>query len=233
MENPMPLTILITGANRGIGLALTEQYLNKGARVIATCRKPEAAKALQTLQKTHPQLTILQLDVTNILAINTLAKNFTDPIDILINNAGVGSRNDNLKEVELTPWLQIMQTNAFGPLALTRALLPNLRLGNQKKVIMMTSRIGSIADNSSGGSYAYRASKAALNTITKSLAIDLTVDGIKVLSIHPGWVQTDMGGPNALIDVHTSTAGMMREIDNLTMQKSGGFVSYNGEQIPW
>jgi NAD(P)-dependent dehydrogenase (short-subunit alcohol dehydrogenase family) len=229
----MPLTVFITGANRGIGLALTEQFLNTGAKVIAACRKPETAKSLQTLLNTHKELVILPLDVTNELGINSLSKNVTDPIDILINNAGIGSRNDNLKEVELTPWMKTMHTNAYAPLAITRVLLPNLRAGNQKKVIMITSRIGSIADNSSGGSYAYRASKAALNTISKSLAIDLAIDGIKVLSIHPGWVQTDMGGPNALVDVGSSAAGIMHEIGELTTQKSGGFVSYNGEMIPW
>ncbi len=228
-------TILITGTNRGIGLEFTRQFLARGARVIATCRNIEAASELKQLQSSHDGLEIRQLDVASTESMQDFVKQLADtPIDIFINNAGVyGPSNVKFGEVDAQMWADVLQVNSIAPLILSQLLMPNLRLGKDKKMLYLTSKMGSIGDNSGGGSYIYRSSKTALNSVIKSLAIDLAAEGFNAAVLHPGWVLTDMGGPNALIDTKTSVTGMLKVVDELDSESSGSFFNYDGSIIAW
>lgn len=228
-------TILITGTNRGIGLEFTRQYLARGDRVIATCRNIEAADELKQLQSSHDGLDIRQLDVASSESMHQFVQQLADtPIDIFINNAGVyGPRNSKFGEVDPQEWAEVLQVNSIAPLILSQLLMPNLRQGKDKKMLYLTSKMGSIGDNSGGGSYIYRSSKTALNSVIKSLAIDLAAEGFSAAVLHPGWVLTDMGGPNALIDTKTSVTGMVKVVDDLDLQSSGSFFNYDGSIIAW
>ena len=228
-------TILITGTNRGIGLEFTRQCLVRGDRVIATCRDIEAADALKQLSRSHDELEIRQLDVSSLESMQEFMQQLAGrPIDIFINNAGVyGPSNANFSEVDAQTWASVLQINSIAPLMLSQLLMPNLRQGKDKKMLYLTSKMGSIDDNSGGGSYIYRSSKAALNSVVKSLAIDLAGEGFSAALLHPGWVLTDMGGPNALIDTETSVTGMLKVVDDLGPQSSGSFFNYDGAIIPW
>ena len=229
-------TVLITGANRGIGLEFARQYLARGDRVLATCRDVVAASALQQLVgANHKQLVLLPLDVADDQSIAAFSQQLRDEaVDIFINNAGVyGPRDGKFGKVAGADWLHVLQVNAVAPLLLTQALMSNLRKGSSKKLVYITSKMGSIADNGGGGHYIYRSSKTALNMVVKSLAIDLAGAGFIAAVLHPGWVKTDMGGPNALIDTVTSVTGMVEVIDGLDQQQSGRFFNYDGSDIPW
>jgi NAD(P)-dependent dehydrogenase (short-subunit alcohol dehydrogenase family) len=228
-------TILITGTNRGIGLEFTKQYLARGDRVIATCRDIEAADALKKLRNDHDKLEVRQLDVSSAESILEFVQQLADtPIDIFINNAGVyGPRNVKFGEVDGQLWASVLQVNSIAPLMLSQLLMPNLRQGKDKKMVYLTSKMGSIDDNSGGGSYIYRSSKTALNSVVKSLAIDLAGEGFSAAVLHPGWVLTDMGGQNALIDTKTSVTGMLQVVDDLDPQSSGSFFNYDGSIIAW
>jgi NAD(P)-dependent dehydrogenase (short-subunit alcohol dehydrogenase family) len=228
-------TILITGTNRGIGLEFTKQYLARGDRVIATCRDIEAADALKKLRNDHDKLEVRQLDVSSAESILEFVQQLVDtPIDIFINNAGVyGPRNAKFGEVDGQLWASVLQVNSIAPLMLSQLLMPNLRQGKDKKMVYLTSKMGSIDDNSGGGSYIYRSSKTALNSVVKSLAIDLAGEGFSAAVLHPGWVLTDMGGQNALIDTKTSVTGMLQVVDDLDPQSSGSFFNYDGSIIAW
>ena len=228
-------TILITGTNRGIGLEFTQQCLARGDRVIATCRDIEAADALKQLRSDYDKLEIRQLDVSSTESMLEFVQLLADtPIDIFINNAGVyGPRNAKFGEVDGQLWASVLQVNSIAPLMLSQLLMPNLRRGKDKKMLYLSSKMGSIDDNSGGGSYVYRSSKTALNSAVKSLAIDLAGEGFSAAVLHPGWVLTDMGGPNALIDTNTSVAGMLKVVDDLDPQTSGSFFNYDGSIIAW
>jgi NAD(P)-dependent dehydrogenase (short-subunit alcohol dehydrogenase family) len=228
-------TILITGTNRGIGLEFTKQYLARGDRVIATCRDIEAADALKKLRNDHDKIEVRQLDVSSAESILEFVQQLVDtPIDIFINNAGVyGPRNAKFGEVDGQLWASVLQVNSIAPLMLSQLLMPNLRQGKDKKMVYLTSKMGSIDDNSGGGSYIYRSSKTALNSVVKSLAIDLAGEGFSAAVLHPGWVLTDMGGQNALIDTKTSVTGMLQVVDDLDPQSSGSFFNYDGSIIAW
>ena len=229
------VTVLITGANRGIGLEFAKQFLERGDQVLATCRDPQTgADGLKALQPAD-KLSLYELDVKQESSMTALAAALgNQPVDILINNAGVyGPRNSALTALEYDPWAEVMQVNAIAPLLLTRHLMKNLQAGKDKKLIYITSKMGSIADNQGGGSYIYRSSKAALNAAVRSLAIDLAGDGFQAALLHPGWVQTDMGGSSALINTETSVKGMMKIIDGLTPKNSGAFFAYDNKEIPW
>ena len=228
-------TILITGTNRGIGLEFTKQYLARGDRVIATCRDIEAADALKKLRNDYDKLEVRQLDVSSAESILEFVQQLVDtPIDIFINNAGVyGPRNAKFGEVDGQLWASVLQVNSIAPLMLSQLLMPNLRQGKDKKMVYLTSKMGSIDDNSGGGSYIYRSSKTALNSVVKSLAIDLAGEGFSAAVLHPGWVLTDMGGQNALIDTKTSVTGMLQVVDDLDPQSSGSFFNYDGSIIAW
>lgn len=226
-------TIFITGANRGIGLSLTQQYLESGHTVYSTYRDKNAAEALLTLSQAHSNLTCLELDVTNYLGVSKLADEI-EGIDILINNAGYyGPKGYGLGNTDVEEWRRVFETNTIAPLKLVEAFLPALSNGSLKKVACLSSRVGSMTENTSGGGYIYRSSKAALNSVVKSLSNDLTSQGFTVLALHPGWVQTEMGGPNALIDTQTSAAGLIQVIENSNTEVSGHFFNYDGSTIAW
>jgi len=228
-------TVLITGTNRGLGLEFTKQFLARGDSVIATCREPAAATELQALNVKHDNLNVLPLDVASTESMQAFVKQLDGiAIDVFINNAGVyGPSSVRFGEVDADVWASVLNVNAIAPIMLSQMLMPNLRAGKDKKMLYLSSKMGSIEDNGSGAGYIYRSSKTALNCVVKSLSIDLAPEGFTAAVLHPGWVLTDMGGANALIDTRTSVEGMMVVIDGLNAEQSGGFFSYNGSSIPW
>jgi len=229
------VSILITGTNRGIGLEFVKHYLKNNEKVIATYRNKNSAKDLLELKNTTSNLSLVELDVSNPNSINEFASKITDqPIDTFINNAGVfGPRNNEFGNFNAKEWLHVFNINTIAPLLITQKILKNLRLGKNKKLVFISSKVGSIEENTGGGMYIYRSSKTALNQVIKSLSIDFKDENFIAAALHPGWVQTDMGGPNALIDTKTSVKGMTEVIDSLVLKNSGRFYNYDGSSIPW
>lgn len=235
-------TVLITGANRGIGLTLTRQYAGDGWQVIATCRNPGAAADLTALAEAGPDIEIHALDVTDFDAIDALAEKLSGhAIDVLLNNAGrLGPREKQhsrdeqlLGSFDFEEFIAQFRVNALAPLAMAQAFADHVAASDQKKIVAVSSRVGSIACNESGGYYAYRASKAGLNAEFMSLSKDMAERGISVAVMHPGWVKTDMGGQDANIEVEESASGLRQVIAALTPETSGGFFNYDGTEIPW
>lgn len=224
----MTETVLITGTNRGIGLELCRQLSAKGMHVIATCR--HASKELKDLNVEI----IEDVEVSEPTSLAKLADTLKGRnIDWLINNAGIagGIGLGDIDDTAVDSFIRMYRVNSLGPLLVTQALLPNLHEGS--KVGIITSRMGSIDDNDSGGSYAYRMSKAAVNAAGKSLSVDLKPKGIAVAILHPGWVRTDMTGHGGLIDPEESASGLIKRMEELTLDTSGGFWHTNGERLPW
>lgn len=225
-------TCLITGANRGIGLEFVKQYAADGWKAIATCRHPEEAEQLNALEgdiQVHP------LDVTDFARIEALARKLSgEPIDLLINNAGIyGPRVSPYDSIDYAAWADVLRVNTMSPLKVSAVFADAVARSGLKRIVTITSQMGSIADNSSGGSYIYRSSKAALNAAMKSLAHDIKGKQITVAVLHPGWVRTDMGGSGATIDPSESVAGMRQVIDGLRLEDSGRFLAYDGRELPW
>ena len=217
--------VLITGANRGLGLEFARQYAAQGWTVFATCRHPEQATALHALGGT-----VFPVDVTDPAAITALVAGLDgQPLDLLINNAGIYGPQGS----DPAAWAEVFAVNVIAPVRLAEALLSNLLAGTQRKVAFLSSQMGSIADNSSGGSMIYRSSKAALNAAVHGLAIDWRKQGIIVLALHPGWVRTDMGGPQAPLTPDQSITGLRCVIASATLSESGGFRNYLGQTVPW
>ena len=229
------MSILITGTNRGIGLEFVKHYLKNNEKVIATCRNKNSAKDLLELENTTSNLSLVELDVSKPNSIDEFTSKIANqPIDTFINNAGVfGPRNIEFGNLNAKEWLDVFNINTIAPLLITQKILKNLRLGKNKKLVFISSKVGSIEDNTGGGMYIYRTSKTALNQVIKSIPIDLKEETFIAVALHPGWVQTDMGGPNALIDTKTSVKGMAEVIDNLASKNSGKFYNYDGSPIPW
>lgn len=226
-------TVFITGANRGIGLALVQQYLDLGYQVHASYRDVSSSSELLTLEQQHTNLHCHQLDVTNYSAVSQL-KSKLPAIDLLINNAGYyGPKGYGFGNTDVEQWRLAMEINVIAPLKLVETFYPLLEQGQLKKIACLSSKVGSMTENTSGGGYIYRSSKAALNSVVKSLHNDLSVKGFTVLALHPGWVQTEMGGPNALIDTRESASGLIRVIEASTQENSGSFTDYRGNPIPW
>ena len=226
-------TVLRTGANRGLGLKFTELYAKKKFNVLATCRTPHNADGLLELADKNNQISVLPLDVGIYEEVENLAETIkASPIDILINNAGIW-RSSTLGSINRQAWLESFTINSIAPYEVTQALLPNIKKGSLKKVVSITSKMGSIDDNTSGSSYIYRSSKSALNMVMRSLQHDLSSYGIATLTLHPGWVQTDMGGMNALINDEQSVSGMINVIDKLNIENTGRFIDYDGKPISW
>jgi len=226
-------TVLITGSNRGIGLKFAEEYSKLGWHVIATCRNPSHANKLNQLAKDFGSIEIYPLEVSNSDQIHELADALKNkPIDVLINNAGI-HRSCTLGSIDKEAWLESFTINSIAPYEVTIHLLDNILQGSLKKVISITSKMGSIDDNTSGGSYIYRSSKTALNSIMRSLEHDLGHHGIATLTLHPGWVRTDMGGMGAWINVDESVAGMIKQIERLNLSNAGRYVDYAGKKINW
>ena len=224
-------TVLITGANRGIGLEFARQYAEAGYRVHAACRTPESADALGSLGK---GVKLHALDVTDHGRIEALAAGLKgEAIDIVINNAGIYGAQQELGKIDYAAWEEVMRVNTLAPLKMAECFLPHLEAGKMKMIASLTSRMGSIAENDAGGVYIYRSSKAALNAAARSLALDLAPRGITVIVFHPGWVKTDMGGAGALIDAETSVGGMRAVIAGAGPKDSGRFFNYDGTEVPW
>lgn len=229
------MNVLVTGANRGIGLEFVRQLLERGDSVIATARQPDEAEALQALETSaQAEFYVLHLDVLRAESLEKVAGFVRErTLDVLINNAGVLLRAGALGELDYHKIAQCLDVNALGPLRVVEAVLPALRRSARGRIINVSSKMGSIEENSTGGAYAYRMSKAALNMATRSLALDLATDGITVLAVHPGWVQTRMGGSEALMDAPTSVSHMLRLIDGAKPDQSGKFLEWNGKPISW
>lgn len=222
-------TVLITGANRGIGLELARQYSADNWQVIGTARQPEAAQDLQALD-----VQIVQLDVTDQASVERLAADLDgQAIDVLINNAGILTMTRSISEISFEDFDRVIAVNTVGPIRVTQALLPNLRAGEMKKIINTSSVAGSIARKTNAGPYGYNESKAALNMFTRSLAAELKPEGFICIVIHPGWVQTDMGGANAQVTVPDSASGIRSVIENLTAEGNGEFWTFDGQHLPW
>lgn len=236
------MQVVITGANRGIGLELARQTLARGDRVYAGVRgSGSAAELAALLGPSDGRLRIALCDVASGESVRAFAAGLTDPVDLLINNAGVRCPPDDLaaqtQEAGLEAAALTFQVNALGALRVTAALLPHLRRAAREKfatVANIGSNLGSIADNTRGGAYGYRMAKAALNMATRSLAQDLRADGITVVVLSPGWVQTDMGGRDAPLSVRQSVTGLLAVLDRLDLAAdSGEFLDHRGERVPW
>jgi NAD(P)-dependent dehydrogenase (short-subunit alcohol dehydrogenase family) len=228
-------TVFITGANRGLGLEFVKQYAQQGDYVIACCRNLSQAIELSLLATQYTHIRLHELIVMNENQITDLTAIFKNqPIDVLIHNAGVGGDQcETLGDMDQKGWLEVLTVNTVSPMLITQALLANILAGKAKTIIGITSILASIDDNHSGGRYSYRASKAALNRIIKSLACELSDDGIKAAVIHPGWVKTEMGGVDGKITPEQSITGMIKVIENLQIEHSGSFFVYDGTQLPW
>ncbi|PQJ62960.1 SDR family oxidoreductase [Photobacterium angustum] len=229
----MKKSVLITGANRGIGLGLVKQYLSQGWLVHATSRSLETAVDLQDLASHNADLIIHSLDVTNYEQLDQLATQLPS-LDLVINNAGYyGPKGYGFGQTDAEEWRRVFEINTIAPLKLIESLYPLLKNGTTKKIACISSKVGSMEENTSGGGYIYRSSKAALNSVVKSLSNDLRDEGFTVIALHPGWVQTEMGGPNALIDIETSTRGLFEVIEDTSVNHSGEFINYDGTRIAW
>ncbi len=228
------MNIVITGANRGIGLELARQYLARGESVFAGVRTPESSGKLVDLNKASGgRLRIHACDVLDDASVRSFASAITEPVDLLINNAGVKLEKDELPDLDLENAARTFQVNVLGVLRVTLALLPALRRAPHPKIANTSSGLGSLERNTAGGIYGYRMSKAALNMASRSLAQDLRKDNIITVALTPGWVKTDMGGSGATTDVADSAAGLIGVIDRLTPEDSGRYISFQGESVPW
>jgi NAD(P)-dependent dehydrogenase (short-subunit alcohol dehydrogenase family) len=229
-------TVLVTGANRGLGLEFARQYAEDGWRVFAACRAPDSARELKALASQHAdRLSVLALDVTDGAAAKAAAGRLrNEAIDLLLNNAGVGSPpGQKIGSFDYAAWLRVLDANVLGPARMVESLVENVAKSRDKRIVTVTSLMGSIADNSSGGSYAYRSSKAAVNAAMKSFAIDLAPRGITCAVVHPGWVRTDMGGAGGKLSAAESVGALRSLIDSLKRADSGKFFNYDGKPLPW
>ncbi len=224
----------VSGANRGLGLEFVRTLLKGGHRVSAGCRTPDRATELAKLAaKAQGQCAVFQLDVTDDASVAGFAESVDGPIDVLINNAGLLGEENPLATLDFAHLRQQFEVNSIAPLRVTRALLPAIQQGSTRKVLNITSRMGSIADNESGGHYGYRATKTALNMLNSCMAHELRPNGITSLVIHPGWVATDMGGESAPLSAVDSVRGMLEVLERATLADSGRFLQHDGEEIPW
>lgn len=224
--------VVITGANRGIGLELTRQYLETGDRVFAMCRTPDRADALNRLsQGTEGRVSVHAMDVADDASVRAAAEALGgETVDILINNAGLLATDKGLEERDFSVWHQAFEVMAIGPFRVAQALLPRMKAGS--KIMTISSQLGA-SSWPHGGNYAYGAAKAAVNRVMRSLSIDLRDREIMVAMIHPGWVRTDMGGPGADISPVESASGIRAVIGGLTLETSGAFFKWNGERHSW
>jgi NAD(P)-dependent dehydrogenase (short-subunit alcohol dehydrogenase family) len=225
-------TVLVTGANRGIGYALAETLVNRGDRVIAMVRDPFR---LPDLLKTAPreQMMVIGMDVTDDRSVQRAAAAVKEPIDALVNNAGIyGPRGSTGLDVDLAAFAEVTAVNTIAPLRVARTFLPQLKLGKNPRILTISSQMGALS-GSGQGSIAYRVSKAAVNKTMQCLAADLKPEGVTAIVLHPGWVQTDMGGSSADITPAESAAGIARLIDIITLKDTGKFFRWDGTIHPW
>ncbi len=229
-------TVLITGANRGIGLEHTRAFVARGTRVFATARSPGDANELNALAAGHAgRITVLRYDAANPESLALLKSAVGDiPIDILLANAGAGTGpRESFGAVDVEEVLQLIRINSLAPLKLAEALTENVARSERKLMAFQSSQLGSIGNNTSGGRYGYRISKAALNMVAKGIASDIWSRGVIAVALHPGWVKTRMGGAGAPVSVQQCVAGQQRLFDKLTMADSGHFFNYDSTELPW
>jgi NAD(P)-dependent dehydrogenase (short-subunit alcohol dehydrogenase family) len=225
-------TILITGANRGIGLAMAEHFVKRGDRVVATVRDPFK---LPDVLKTAPreQMVVIGMEVTDDRSVARAAASLKEPVDVLINNAGIhGMRGGSGLDADLAEFAEVLAVNTIAPLRVARAFLPHLKLSKQPRILTISSQMGALS-GSSTGSIAYRTSKAAVNKAMQGLAVDLKSEGVAVAVVHPGWVRTDMGGEQADLSPEESATGIAGVVDKLTIAETGSFFRWNGTIHPW
>jgi NAD(P)-dependent dehydrogenase (short-subunit alcohol dehydrogenase family) len=235
VEIAMPST-LITGANRGLGLEFARQYLADGWQVYAACRDPQSASDLRRLADANDQkLRIIALDVTDSTSVKAAVAELEGrAIDVLINNAGVGgSRGQAIGNIDYEAWARVLDVNTLGAMRVAEAFVDNVAQSERKLIVTLSSGMGSITDNTSGGAFAYRSSKAAVNMVMRSLAIDLAPRGITCVVVNPGWVLTDMGGPHATLTPAESVTRLRRLIETLGTAQSGKFFNYDGREYAW
>jgi len=227
-------SVLITGANRGLGLEFTKQYAESGYRVFACARDPAGAEELTKLAARHASVSTHALEVGSAESVAALARTLaSEPIDVLLNNAGVmGPERQHVGDIDFEAMVDTFRVNTVGPLRLADAFTEHVARSERKLMVAITSGMGSISD-SSGGYYAYRASKAALNMTFRNLALDLKKRGIAAVVINPGWVQTDMGGARAPLPVDQSIRAMRKVLDGVTLAESGRFLNYDGGGFAW
>ncbi len=227
--------VLITGANRGLGLEHTRRFVERGVFVYATARAPSEADELNQLAHEHANLVkVLAYDALAADATTRLKAELSDvALDLALFNAGVSSARPPFGNIDAEAALQLFQINALAPLKLAEALLQNVAISERKIFAFQSSLMGSITDNASGGAYAYRISKCALNMAVKNIAIDLREQGVIAVALHPGWVKTRMGGTQAPLSLAESVQGQQQILTNLTLAKSGGFFNYDGKNLPW
>ncbi len=235
----MSETFLITGANRGIGLAVTRVLLDQGDKVFAACRQPQKAQELITLQKTHGKnLELVALDAASDSSVVAAAKEVakkTDYLDVLFNNAGISLQpyNASLEQVEIPKMRESFEVNTLGPLRVSQTFLPLLKKAKNPRLINMTSGLGSLSGKAEGGFYAYGVSKAGLNMLTRTMAFDLQKDNVVCVCLDPGWVQTDMGGPGAPLKPEESATAIAKTLKGLTMKQTSLFIYNNGQELKW
>lgn len=219
-------TVLITGANRGIGLEMAKQYADNSWDVIGTAREPDKAEELNAI----PNAKTMQLDAADDASVANFTKEIGDqPIDLYINNAGIYGP----QEFDRDGWLELLNVNVVAPVKLANALKDNVAKSDGKKMVVISSQVGSIAENESGDMMYYRTSKAAVNRAWKSLSNQWKDEGLTLTMMHPGWVQTDMGGENADLTPEESVSGMRQVIDQTDHAQTGSFKDYSGREIPW
>jgi len=229
-------TMLITGANRGLGLEFARQYAAEGWQVLATCRAPRAARELQRVAaESGGRVRVIEMDVTDASSVRTAADGLKgEAIDLLLNNAGVGGPpGQRIGGLDYAAWAKVLDTNTLGPMRVVEAFLENVARSRLKQVVTITSGMGSLEDNASGGSYAYRSSKAAVNMVVRSLALDLKSRGVTCVVMNPGWVRTDMGGSRGTLSPEESIRSIRSVIAALRPEDSGKFLNYNGKPYPW
>jgi len=229
-------TVLVTGAKRGLGLEFVRQYAAEGWQVFAACRAPDAATDLQGLAaESGGRIRVIEMNVTDTASVRAAAAALKDEaIDLLLNNAGVGGPpGQQLGNLDYAAWARVLDTNSLGPMRVVEAFLENVAKSRMKQIVTITSGMGSIEDNSSGGRYAYRSSKAAVNMVMKSLSVDLAPRGITCVVMNPGWVRTDMGGSGGKLSPADSIKAMRSVIAALKPEDSGKFLNYTGKPYPW
>jgi NAD(P)-dependent dehydrogenase (short-subunit alcohol dehydrogenase family) len=237
-------TVLVTGASRGLGLELARQYAADGWRVFACARSPARATDLAALAAASDgRVTVHHLDVADHAQIEALANELRgQPIDVLVNCAGTMGRESfgdkgmavqRFGGSDYDEWMHVLRVNVFGPMKMAEAFVEHVAASSQKKLVTLTSVMGSITQNTFGGLYAYRSSKAAANMVMKSLSLDLRRRGIIAVPLHPGWVKTQIGGSRAELDVATSVTGLRRVIAELTPAEAGHFLQWDGREMPW
>lgn len=236
--NEESFRIVVTGASRGIGLEYARQWSRAGRRVFGLARDPEGSDGLMALAGERPDLVVpVVCDVTDpdsvAEAADRVAKD-VDGVEIVVNNAGVMGKKQDIGALDLDDVRRVFETNTIGPIRVTRAFLPLLRAGGEpRRLVHMTSLMGSIDDNRSGDSYAYRISKCGLNMASRSMAVDLRGEGIASVVLHPGWVQTDMGGSGARTATDEAVSDLIGTIEGLTMADTGNFYDRTGDPLPW